>query len=72
MTEQQLLDRAIEASKGVSALACTLGLTNKAVYQWRKRGVPEAWQRVIRTEILKQKPAAPARKANPTKEAAHG
>lgn len=53
--QQQILEDATRISGGVAALAQELGLTPKAVYQWRARGVPTAWLRVISTEILGKK-----------------
>lgn len=54
MTKQTLFDQAVEAANGIGGLAQHLGISYKAVHQWRKRGIPTPWQRVIASDPLLQ------------------
>lgn len=47
MRRMNILDQAIHAAKGVSELARALDLEPNVVSNWRKRGIPDAWERVL-------------------------
>jgi hypothetical protein len=42
------LDKVIRYFGSVPNVAKALGLTKWAIYQWRERGIPDSWQRVLR------------------------
>lgn len=42
-----ILDKAIDACGGVSSLARHLSIEPTAIHQWRRRGIPDSWERVL-------------------------
>jgi len=49
-----ILDIAIKAAGGTGRLAYMLDLKQNVVSNWRRRGVPKGWQRVLEIKFKKQ------------------
>ncbi len=52
------LKHALEVEGSTKALASSLGVLDSAISHWKKRGVPKAWDEVLRTRYSKRKPKA--------------
>ncbi len=55
-----ILDIAISHAGGVTKLADKLGISQQAVTNWRSRGLPRAWELVLRQKFAKQIKSAQA------------
>lgn len=51
-----ILQKAIEAERGVSRLADALGVRQNVVSNWKSRGLPKPWQKVLELKYDKQAP----------------
>jgi hypothetical protein len=49
-----ILEIAIKASGGTGRLAYILDIRQNVVSNWRQRGVPKAWEQVLRFKFKKQ------------------
>jgi hypothetical protein len=49
-----ILEIAIKAAGGTGRLAYMLDLKQNVVSNWRQRGVPKGWQRVLEMKFKKQ------------------
>lgn len=67
-----ILQAAIQAEDGVGKLASALGVRQNVVSNWRSRGLPKAWEHVLRLKYAPDQTHAHAQSAQAANESVAG